>query len=262
MAHAGTIQSLARGLKLLDLMVDQPYGCSVKWLSAVSGIPLGTCYHLVNTLVDAGYLDRDKTAQTYTISYKLIALTQRLQDRWELPYPLTQHAYQLMERLSETTYLATWSHEDVVVRYIAEGNQAIKVRSLYVGFSESAWLHALGRAVLAYLSPERLDRYRRGHPIVARTPRSPDPDAIMRELVATSDRGYAQDVEEFEMGLCCLAAPIFQADGSIWGSLAVALPESRYGSSVDQIIDAVVEGAQAVSQYLGYSTAMSVKSPG
>lgn len=248
-----TIQSLARGLKLLDILATQPGGCSVKWLSSVSGITLGTCYHLINTLIEAGYVEKDETAQTYTLSYKIAYLNNQIHTRLGLPQPLTEKVDELMRLLHETTYLAKWENGEVVVHYIAEGNQAVKVRSLYVGYHEHALLHALGRAVLAYLTPDELDRYWASHEIAARTPFSKGAEGIKQELQFAREEGYAKDQEELEVGLCCLGVPIFRFDGSIWGALAISLPSIRYVPSPDLIVP-LKEKAAEVAQRLGYRT--------
>ncbi len=225
----------------------------MKWLSSVSGIPIGTCYHLINTLMEARYVEKEKTSQTYTLSYKIAYLNNQIQTRLGLPESLTEKAYELVQLVHETTYLAKWENGEVVVHYIAEGNQAVKVRSLYVGYHEHALLHALGRAVLAYLTPAELDKYWASHEITARTPFSKGAEDIKRELQFARDEGYAKDQEELEVGLCCLGVPIFRFDGSIWGALAISLPSIRYAPSTDLIV-LLKEKAEEVSQRLGYRT--------
>lgn len=253
MSESWTIQSLSRGLQLLDLIAEQPTGSTVKWLSAVSGIPLSTCYHLVNTLADSGYVEKDKASQTYTLSYKIAYLNNLMQTRHPTPPTMAAAAHELMQALGETTYIAKFEHGDVVVHYIAEGNQAVKVRSLYVGYRGHALLHALGKAVLAHVSTDDLAEYLRAHPPEKRTPRSRvSLDEIQQELLATRERGYSLDEEEWEVGVCCIGAPIFQFDGTVWGALAISMPSSRYRPSDLKTIQYVQEKASTISQSLGY----------
>ncbi len=206
----------------------------------------------------AGYVEKDKTAQTYMLSYKIAYLNNQIHTRLGLPESLTEKADELMQLLHETTYLAKWENGEVVVHYIAEGNQAVKVRSLYVGYHEHALLHALGRAVLAYLTPGALAQYWASHEIAARTPFSKGADGIKRELQFAREEGYAKDQEELEIGLCCLGVPIFQFDGSIWGSLAISLPSTRYRPSPDLIVPLKEKAAEA-AQGLGYQPTLGAK---
>ncbi len=208
--------------------------------------------------MEAGYVEKDKTAQAYTLSYKIAYLNNQIHTRLGLPESLTEKAYELMQLLHETTYLAKWENGEVVVHYIAEGNQAVKVRSLYVGYHEHALLHALGRAVLAYLAPAELAQYWASHEIAKRTPFSKSADDIKQELQLAREEGYAKDQEELEFGLCCLGAPIFRFDGSIWGALAISLPSIRYAPSNDLIVP-LKEKAAEVSQGFGYRMPLEQK---
>lgn len=253
MAESWTIQSLSRGLHLLDVVAQQPAGVTVKWLSAVSGIPLSTCYHLVKTLVDEGYVEKDKTTQFYKLSYKIAFLHNQMRIGSVMPDPIKELSQEVVDMLRETTYVAKWEHGEVIIQHIAEGNQAVKVRTLYVGYREHAFMHALGKAILAYLPNQDLKTYGRVHPPQPRTPHSlMTLGDIVRELRATRERGYSRDVEEWEPGICCIGAPIFQYDGKIWGAMAVSMPENRYDTMDQNAIQYIQNQARVMSEYLGY----------
>ncbi|HBQ95654.1 MAG TPA: hypothetical protein DD856_12065 [Sulfobacillus sp.] len=156
LSNSWAIPSLSRGLTFLDLLGEHPTGGTVLWLSAVSGIPLGTVYHLINTRMEAPYVIKDPPAPADTLSYQIAHLNNPLQSRQILPDTAIRAARELMEGLHETTYAAKWENRDVVTHFIVEGNQSVRVRSLYTGYPEHALLHALGRAVLAAVSPSQL----------------------------------------------------------------------------------------------------------
>ncbi len=254
MAASWTIQSLARGLELLDLIATQSTGATMKWLSAVSGIPLSTCYHLVNTLIAAGYVEKDPSSQAYQLSYKIGYLHNQWHPRRQVPEALTRVATQAMADLHETTYLAKWEADDVVIQYIAEGNQAVKVRSLYVGYREHPFLHALGKAVLAQFDAGRLRDYYLSHRPEGRSPHSKVAwEEVQVELALTRDRGYSLDLEEWEAGICCIGVPLFQYDGTVWGSLAISMPKSRYRPGDRRVIAYLQEEGRMMSESLGYT---------
>ena len=254
MAASWTIRSLARGLELLDLIATQPTGATMKWLSAVSGIPLSTCYHLVNTLIAAGYVEKDPSSQAYQISYKIGYLHNQWHPRREVPEALTRLATQAMADLHETTYLAKWEADAVVIQYIAEGNQAVKVRSLYVGYRDHPFLHALGKAVLAQFDAGRLRDYYLSHRPEGRSPHSKVAwEEVHAELALTRDRGYSLDLEEWETGICCVGVPLFQYDGTTWGSLAISMPKSRYRPGDRRVIAYLQDEGRTMSESLGYT---------
>jgi len=256
MAPSWTIQSLSRGLHLLELMAEQPEGTTVKWLSAVSGIPLSTCYHLINTLAEAGYVQKDTRRQLYTLSYKVSYLHHQLQMGRALPDDLPTVAHRVARETHETTYVAKWEHQEIVIHHIVEGDQAVKVRSLYVGYRDHAFLHALGKSVLAHLSPKDFRAYYVSHPPEPRTPYSRvEWDALQRERLRTRERGYSLDEEEWATGVCCVGVPIFDYTGGIWGSLAISLPRNRFDRLNPAVINYLQQEARWASSRLGWAQA-------
>ena len=253
MSEAWTIRSLSRGLQLLDLMAEQPAGTTIKWLSSVSGIPISTCYHLVNTLVARGYVQKDRTRQVYTLSYKVSYLHNQLHSSQIVPQDLRTLAQNVCRTVNETSYVAKWESGEIAIHYIAEGDQAIKVRSLYVGYRQHAFVHALGKAVLAYVSPKAFHTYFLRHPPEALTTRSRIQwDEIQRERLLTRDRGYSLDEEEWEEGICCIGVPIFDYTSQVWGSVAISLPRQRYDRLPSSVISELCREAQIVSNRLGF----------
>ena len=76
---------------------------------------------------------------------------------------------------------------------------------------------------------------------------------LERELAAVRARGYASIVDELEMGLAAVAAPIREADGSVIAALSVAGPTARLGPSRLGLVGRLaIEQAHAVSTRLGY----------
>jgi DNA-binding IclR family transcriptional regulator len=255
MGESSTLQSLSRGLQLLDIIAQQPPGVTVKWLSATANLPISTCYHLIKTLVDEGYVEKDKSTQFYKLSYKIAYLHNQLRLGGTIPDSIKRISQEIVDRLKETTYIAKWDHDEVIIQHIAEGNQAVKVRTLYVGYREHAFMHALGKAILANVPTQEVQHYGRLHPPQPRTPHSLETLAdIMADLRITRNRGYSRDEEEWEQGVCCIGAPIFQYDGSIWGAVAISMPNNRYDASDLATVQYIQHQAEAISAYLGYPT--------
>jgi DNA-binding IclR family transcriptional regulator len=95
-----------------------------------------------------------------------------------------------------------------------------------VGGTIPAYCSALGRAILAYSPAERLDVViDAGMP--RRTPRTITTGvALRRELAAIPDRGWAVDREEGNVGVSCVAAPIFGPAGTVVSAVSVTGPSA------------------------------------
>jgi DNA-binding IclR family transcriptional regulator len=78
---------------------------------------------------------------------------------------------------------------------------------------------------------------------------------LRRELAEVRDQGYAVAVDELEVGLTAIAAPIRNAHGDVIASLSVSGPTFRLSEPrVKELVPVVQDAADEVSRRLGYGT--------
>ena len=78
---------------------------------------------------------------------------------------------------------------------------------------------------------------------------------LRRELAEVREQGYAVAVDELEVGLTAIAAPIRNAHGDVIASLSVSGPTFRLGEPrVKELVPVVQDAADEVSRRLGYGT--------
>jgi DNA-binding IclR family transcriptional regulator len=108
--------------------------------------------------------------------------------------------------------------------------------------------------VLAFLSGEACDDLIARLPLKRNTRRTiVKPSAIKSELMRVRSLGYAIDDEEFEEGLRCVSAPIFDHRGHVVASLSMAAPVFRLRKErVPYVARLVVAAAQGLSDDLGH----------
>jgi IclR family acetate operon transcriptional repressor len=127
-----------------------------------------------------------------------------------------------------------------------------------VGRRLPAHCTALGKVLLGCGDPKRLEAYDqelvvRGR-IAARTPATlVDREKLVEHLRAVRAQGYAVDLEECEVGLCCAAAPVYDASGRLVAALSVSGPAFRLDPErLDGlVVPQVVRSAEKLSRALG-----------
>ena len=78
-------------------------------------------------------------------------------------------------------------------------------------------------------------------------------EEIKEELELIKQQGYAIDDEEIELGLFCIAAPIFDHSGKVIGSIKDAGSKNRFDQEKrKQAIQIIKETSQKISKELGY----------
>lgn len=250
-ARRDTITSLQRGLHILELLAESPEGLFAKTISARSGLNLSTCYHLLNTLVAAGYVVKPHGTQRFQLSGKVYFPRHSCVEGAALVPLLMPQLQALRDRTQETVYLSLRDGDEIVVGACVEGSQALRVSLLQIGYAGANHATAIGKAVLAHLDDYDVTAYlaRRGMP--ALTPATiTEPLALKRELAAVRARGHSLDLEEFAEGVCCVGAPVFGPTGRVVASLGIPMPASRFCTSGEAVAAQVREAAAAATRAL------------
>jgi DNA-binding IclR family transcriptional regulator len=124
-----------------------------------------------------------------------------------------------------------------------------------VGTSNPLYCTGMGKAVLAWCDETVFNAVVRGglEPRTAAT--ITDPDALRAEMRATRERGWAIDDVENELGIRCVAAPIFDWEGEAVAAFSVAGPETRMtDDALARFGPLVRDAAKEASTELGAST--------
>ena len=123
-----------------------------------------------------------------------------------------------------------------------------------VGHRNDAHCTSTGKLLLAYLPPHRLEALLDGWVLTRKTPHTiRDVDALRLELDRVRKRGWAENVNEAEMGVASVAAPIRNGLGEVVASVSVAGPLQRItNDSLKRFARPTVEAGLAISRRLGF----------
>jgi IclR family acetate operon transcriptional repressor len=231
------IQSVSRAAALLEFVAKDPAGRTANEVAEAVGVPLATAYHLLNTLVDAGFLAKSE-ARRYQLGMRIGLLAEAFLAQVSAPHQLIEHVRDLAHRTGETAYLSAWRNGDAMLLCVVEGHRAVRVAGLHLGYAGSTHARASGKVLLASGPQGTLERYLDAYDIASQG-RPGYAEALRLELDRVRKRGYAVDEEEFAEGVVCIAAPV--ADGSL--ALGISTPAERYQAMKDELVSAVVSSA-------------------
>jgi IclR family acetate operon transcriptional repressor len=213
-----TASSLARGLSLLELFSVEDSQLSVSEMARRSGIPKSTTHRLVGDLLAWGALERAPGGVRLGVRmFELGHLVPTQRSLRELAVPF---AHNLNEVTGLTSNLAVRDGQDVI--YV----EKVSSRNLRVPHSRAGGrlpLHctALGKAILAYSDPGFIESVLAGE-LKPRSAKSiTDPRLLRRELAHVRETKVAYDVEESQIGLFCVAAPVFTRRNAVIGAISV-----------------------------------------
>jgi len=223
-----TLHTLERGVRLLEAIAAGDGTATAKVLGRQLDLKIGTCYHLLRTLVGSGHVVRLPGGR-YDIGPRSAALGRHLQRRAGPSPELAVILTRLHNRTHETSYLSGWYRGGLVLQHFLAGLHSLHVVNLDVGYTGHMHARASCKAVLAFLPREQVATMFEGvelAPVTART--ITDFDELTRELARVRRQGYAVDDEEFDEGVACVSAPFFDADGAPVGAFTVSAPVTRF----------------------------------
>jgi IclR family acetate operon transcriptional repressor len=219
------VQSVERALELLEALAEPGEAKGVSELARATGLPVATIHRLLATMVSRGYVRQDAGSHKYTLGSHLI----RLGDAAARDFAQFARPYlaELMEASGETANLAML--EDGHVAYVAQvASRHHRVRMFTeVGRRVHPHTSGVGKVVLAFRPRAEVEALLARSGLPPRTPRTiTDPARFLAELDKVASQGYAIDSGEEEVGVRCLAVPVFGMGGSV-AAMSVSAPEGR-----------------------------------
>jgi IclR family mhp operon transcriptional activator len=215
------VRSLSRGLALIrELNVSGP--SSVQRLAALSGLNRTTCYRLLQTLQQDGYVSFDAKSARFSLTPQVRTLSEGvslhdLSSQAALPPMFT-----LLQEVSWPSDFAVFELGSVMIHESTHSFSPFTIFRSMVGRRRSLVRSALGRAILSAAAPalrrEMLELTRSLVPEDAALAR--DRSLMDRAIAKTRKDGYAASVGEAEPGISAIALPV-HGIGPVLGSLNI-----------------------------------------
>src|SRR5690606_3361942 len=216
------IQSLARGLKLMELLAASPEDVGVTELANEMGIDKSSVSRLVQTLATYGYAEQAPVSRRYRLGPQIVRLSRSLLTRMPLRDEAKPFLRDLVNRTGECAHIAILSQGKALYIDQVESPASLRVTT---GVGTLAPLHctALGKCLLAFDPAAALPEEMR-----AFTPRTiTDRQTLAAHLEQTRRQGYAVDDEEYDYGVRCVAAPVIDYRGKVVGAIGISGPAGR-----------------------------------
>lgn len=241
------IQALARGLKILNLLERSRDGMGATEIGRRLSIDKSSASRLLRTLANYGFVEQDENSARYLLGPQLLTLGQQLLNRITLRDHARPYLRQLVDETGECAHLAIPAQRQALYIDQAESSAALRVES-EIGTLSPLHCTALGKVMLAFGQVRPPDELR---PFTHRT--VSDRSTLEAQLAQTAKRGYAIDDEEYNYGVRCVAAPVYDHRGGLVGAIGISGPAGRVTlERIDEFGSVVLEVAAALSARLGY----------
>lgn len=247
------IGSVQRAIDILNLFSSQVSELGTTEIAGALRLHKSTVAGLVSTLEANGYLDRSPVSRKYRLGLKLVERSSVLLRQIEVRKVALPLLERLREGCGESVNLAIRDGSEVVYVEQLPSLHPLGTRD-EVGKRASVHCTALGKALVAWLPEGEVERVVGGCDLRAMTPNTiTDAEQFLRELERTRERGYAVDDEEVELGVRCVAAPVFDHAGRVVAAVSVSVPVPRMPvEQLPHLAERVRQTAKGISTRLGY----------
>lgn len=247
------LSSVRNAARLLCAFTPTDRDLGVSELASRLGLGKSSVHRLLSTLALEGLIERDAATGRYRLGLKLYELGSIVGDHLDLHEVVAGPIDELRNRTGETVHVAILDGPDVV--YIARRESPHTLRLFgRVGHRNHAHCTSTGKLLLAFLPPAELATVLDGFTLPAHTRRTiTDRGKLDSELDAIRRRGWADNIEESELGVNSVAAPIREASGRVVAAISVAGPAARFTpDGMRQVAVDTVRTADAISERLGW----------
>lgn len=251
MSNNGTVQSVDRAVSVLEILAHAGEA-GVTEIAVELGVHKSTAFRLVSALEQRGLVEQHTDRGKYRLGVGLLRLAAATTARLDLVQESRALCRALALETGETVNVTVLSDDAALYVDQIAGSSALQPHN-WVG--QRIPLHATsnGKVLLSAMSDTEAAR------VVGRKPRTftertvTSSVELVNQLAAVRASGYAVAVDELEVGLTAVAAPVRNAHGDVVASLSVSGPSFRLeGDRLAAATTATVAAAAELSRRLGW----------
>jgi DNA-binding IclR family transcriptional regulator len=245
------VPAATRTLMVLRFLAAQPDPVPLERLASAVGLPRSTAYHLVNAMIEQGFVTHIVEERRYCLGVAAFEVGIGYARQAPLQRIAHQPLARLVDQIGQSAHLAVPHGRDVL--YVLEERAPGRAPLVTdVGVRLPAHLTASGRAMLAAMPASQVRAlYPDRSAFVDRHGRGPQSLSALRSVLSeTRRRGYATEDGEVTPGFASVAAAVLDHNGTPLAGIATTY-ESRESIDLDSLVEAVSATARAVSRRLG-----------
>ena len=250
------IQSVDHALDVLEAFHGEEDELGITELSRRLKLHKNNIFRILATLESRGYVEQNLSTDNYRLGLKTLEMGQtyiRHTGLLSVARPLME---ELNAKVSENVYIGILKDRYAFYLDVVESTHTVRVLSR-VGCRVPTYCSAMGKAQLAYESMETIMDILNKKELKKFTANTISMrEDVIKHLMLVKETGYAIDDEEWDEGVRCVAAPIFDYTRKVVGAISISAPSVRMGMErvKKEYVPLIKEACAQVSERLGYKS--------
>ena len=224
--NTNVISMLDRGIQIIEELHRNKAPMGVSELSKSTHLSKATVYRILYTLEMNHYVVKDKVTEKYSLGIAFIKLGEYVKSTVNINTISKPYMERLATETGETVYLCKRYQNEALILETVSGESS----ALYSMVTPTIPLYcsALGRVLLAAMTDAEIEQYLDSEELEQRTINTrTSREALIGEVRDVLKNQISVEIEEYEYGMTCIAAPIYDAGGKIIASLSASGPSTR-----------------------------------
>lgn len=255
------ITALQRGLALLQLFATAPQGLAAGQVARLSGLPVSTVHRFLVNLESAGFLNCSGTG-IYHLGIACFSIGQAALGQLDIRRLSLPYLQELNHDTRETIHLTVRHGMSAVYVEKLDSTEPLRIHSR-IGAVVPLYCTAVGKVMLAFMAQEEQLSVLRQLELKRLTPNTVGSlQELQMQLQRVQKNGHACDLEEHELHIRCIAAPIWDHNGAVNASLSITAPAVRMSMTrLRQLAVLVQHAGLGISRELGYQVSRVSDAP-
>lgn len=245
------IQSVAKAMKLLDLLAEAPSAMTLAEISLRTGWPKSTVHGLLATIRENSVIAQDEEGR-YMLGIRLFEYGCTLSSSWTIIDKVKPYLQHISYETGDAVFLSILDRGEVITLDRAQNRSGLWI-SAEMGCRLPVHCTSQGKLFLAFMPDGERET------ILNRCSFAPYTNHTMtsmkeleREFVQIRKQGYATEYGEYKTGTRSVAAPITNELGQVRYAIGVISGSRQMDAGkFDHAIQVVVDTAKKISESMG-----------
>ncbi|MDX3571835.1 IclR family transcriptional regulator [Streptomyces sp. ID05-47C] len=248
---ASAVQSVDRAVSVLEILARHGEA-GVTEIADELDVHKSTAFRLLGVLENRGLVAQAKDRGKYYLGAGVLRLAGAAAVRLDISQEGVPVCRELADELGETVNIAVLDDDAAVNIMQARGTASVTAQN-WLGRRTPLHATSSGKVLLAHMPPT-LREGLLARPLPRFTERTITGSSMLRaELEAVVEQGYGLTIEELELGLAAVAAPIRAHDGKVIASISVSGPVYRLNTDrLPELAKRTVAAGAELSRRMGY----------
>ena len=251
-SQAGGVQSVDRAISVLEILAQRGEA-GVSEVAAEIDVHKSTAFRLLGALEARGLVEQAGERGKYRLGFGIVRLAGAVTGRIDITQQGRPICERLAEELGETVNIAVMQEHFAINLFQVRGPAAVAAHN-WVGQLTPLHATSSGKILLAHLPAKERAAVLAGADMKKVTPRTITAKAkLEKNLAEARERSYSITLEELEIGLHAMAAPVRNRDGDVIAALSVSGPGYRLTEErMHELSPILLKGAEEISHRMGY----------